>query len=191
MKSLEKSAVDKRVLTFGFSSVYTHNAYGEVFAGGRAADGVSPKGSSRFPSSDRADIRHTTMDDQNLQKEQRALLAKLEKEGLAFERWLITLATGTVVLSVSFLNGAEHTGHWALLASWITLVLSITAGLVDRLLYIYSLSSHPLLDESAQHNPEKPTHYLIWSERVSWIQIVTFFLGIASLLIFAIISAST
>lgn len=134
------------------------------------------------------------MDENQLHKEQRAMLTKLEKEGLEFERWLITLATGTVVLSVTLLKDTEFLAQNKefLITSWIALVTSIAAGLVDRLLYIFSLSSHPLLDESsAVKGDGRWSRYLSWSEKVSWVQILTFFLGILSLLVFALTSLAS
>lgn len=194
-------AVDKQVLTFGFSSVYTQNAYGEEAAGDDAAEGASPKTRSRVPSSDQnfspylptAAFMDIT-NGQSITRDQRELLRKLEKEGLEFERWLITLATGTVVLSVTLLKGSTVllTNKGFLISSWIMLVLSIAAGLVDRLLYIFSLSSHPLLDEaSALDHHNRWQRFLGWSEKVSWVQIGAFFLGILSLLLFALLSLTT
>ncbi|MBI4414892.1 MAG: hypothetical protein HY566_01480 [Candidatus Kerfeldbacteria bacterium] len=134
------------------------------------------------------------MNENQLNTEQRAMLTKLEKEGLEFERWLITLATGTVVLSVTLLKDSQLLlqNKGFLIASWIALVTSIAAGLVDRLLYIFSLSSHPLLDESSAISGNgRWTRYLAWSEKVSWAQILTFFLGILALLIFALVSLAS
>ncbi|MFH1171797.1 MAG: hypothetical protein V1778_04650 [bacterium] len=134
------------------------------------------------------DLSHT----QTRSQEQKRLLARLEQEGLNFERWLITLATGTLVLSVTILGSTSATPHEHLLLifSWIALVLSIFSGLFDRLLYIFSISAHPLLDEdeSAEEPEERWLHYLTWSERTSWLQMLSFFLGIVLLLLFAIIT---
>lgn len=126
--------------------------------------------------------------------EQRRLSAKLEREGLDFEKWLITLATGTLVLSVTLIGTATiaRGNTLALVASWVALVVSVCAGLFDRLLFIFSLSAHPeLLDDHAEQEEKvarerRWLNYWAWSERASWLQIVTFFLGILALLFFAI-----
>lgn len=125
------------------------------------------------------------------ERERERILARLENEGLNFERWLITLATGTLVLSVTILGRFSGTPHERLLLilSWIALVLSIFAGLCDRLLYIFSISSHPILSndpEDHENREDRWFRYLSWSEWTSWIQIITFFLGIVLLLLFAI-----
>lgn len=127
------------------------------------------------------------------EREQERLMARLEQEGLNFERWLITLATGTLVLSVTILGRFTGTPNERLLLilSWIALVLSIFAGLCDRLLYIFSISSHPLLSEhgdDAERREDRWFRYLSWSERTSWLQIITFFLGIVLLLLFSIMT---
>ncbi len=122
-------------------------------------------------------------------EERHELIQKLEREGLDFERWLITLATGTLVLSVTLLNNRAITAGQRpiLIASWAALVLSICCGLVDRLLYIFSISSHPALAEQGdeERQEERWWRYWQWSERMSWWQILTFFAGIILLLIFA------
>lgn len=125
------------------------------------------------------------------QHERERLIARLENEGLNFERWLITLATGTLVLSVTILGRFSGTpsDRLLLILSWIALVLSIFAGLVDRLLYIFSISSHPILSDNPDDHEDRENRwfrYLSWSEWTSWIQIITFFLGIVLLLLFAI-----
>jgi len=124
------------------------------------------------------------------QHERERLIARLEHEGLNFERWLITLATGTLVLSFTILGRFSGTSNERLLLilSWIALVLSIFAGLCDRLLYIFSISSHPLLEEDGdgEEREDRWFRYLTWSEWTSWIQIITFFLGIVLLLAFSI-----
>ena len=122
--------------------------------------------------------------------ERRQIIARLEREGLHFEQWLITLATGTLVLSVTFLHNSpvEDATRPFLAWSWIALVLSITFGLIDRLLFIFSLSAHPLLSDDGEEEERERRWiaYWSWSERMSWCQIVTFFLGMLLLLLFAI-----
>lgn len=133
-------------------------------------------------------MRWFTNHDQR-QAERTRLIERLEHEGLRFEQWLVTIATGTVVLSVTFIGNLDAADHRTLLISaWIALVASVFFGLTDRLLFIFSLSSHPLLgpDEAAEARERRWMKYWGLSETMSWLQIVTFFAGILLLLLFAI-----
>lgn len=115
---------------------------------------------------------------------------QVEREGLRFEQWLVTLATGTLVLSVTFLKDLVPSPdlRWLLIASWTLLTLSILAGLADRLFYIIGLSYHPLLEGNG--NGERSTRYWRWAELASWLQVLAFGLGIITLLVFAIQNVS-
>lgn len=125
--------------------------------------------------------------------EQRVLLARLEREGLGLSKLLITLATGSVVLSVTALQFFNVGNAPLLVWAWIALVASIISGLIDRVVYIHGLSEHPLLvltenDAEREYQHTKWLSYAAASEKISWLQILSFGAGILLFLIYAITS---
>ena len=128
--------------------------------------------------------------DTPLSQEQQKLLVRLEQEGLRFGNLLISLASGTIVLSITFLGNVATTGtsKGFLIACWVFLVLSVLFGLLDRLLYIWALSLHPVLaqPDEASTFEERWERYSGWAENAAKIQAATFFIGIVLLLVFAI-----
>lgn len=122
------------------------------------------------------------------------VLERLEREGLGLSRLLISLATGTLVLSITFLQLLhpplrEHTS--ILVSSWIALVVSIVLGLVDRIIYINGLAEHPLMvqtetEAEREYQKQQWLKYANASEKVSWLHIISFIAGLTLLLIFAI-----
>lgn len=121
------------------------------------------------------------------------ILDKLEREALGLEKLLITLATGTIVVSVTFLNmvaSAPVMTDW-LIASWVSLASSIVFGLADRILYVHGLAEHPHVtltesDDERLYQERRWLGFMSLAEKISWLQIVSFISGIGLLLGFAI-----
>jgi hypothetical protein len=121
---------------------------------------------------------------QQVDDDERKLLVEVKRDAArSFDQTMITLSGGALALSLTFVQQlATKPAQWrgVLIAAWIAFGSALVAILFSFLLFQYAIDARidgRELTASAWDN---------WARRANWLSLITFALGVITLLIFCL-----
>lgn len=133
------------------------------------------------------------MDEKALLEERRALTEAKRDGSTQYDKWLLTLAAGSIGLSIAFLRdiaGSEPMHSWAVIVSWSFLAISIICTMISLHTSqaacqrnIEILDSRYLKDDSCKQNP-----FVVATFWLNISSLVAFVFGLVALAYFSFIN---
>ena len=140
------------------------------------------------------------------QDQRNRLLAAEQDLGKSFDQYLLTLSGGALGLSLTFLDDIVTPGNlqlgWLLAIAWVLLVVTVFGvGAMMRLSQVGHEKFRDILDEECAkggdefwkrvRNEQAKRREPTYVGRLNWICLLTFSIGVGSLLVFALWNVST
>lgn len=124
-------------------------------------------------------------------EERKQLIAAERDTAQQFDKAILTLAAGALALSLTFITKIapqpKSYSKWFLIGAWILFCLSLLSTLISFLTsQVACREQRNILDEDILgKNTDKKNKYALWTNKLNWLSIISFILGVIFLLIFS------